>query len=83
MRKLTLTEALDAISRGETTEEYLRRKARIRRLSNERWDLVDAIEVLKECGDIDRAAKKQKRLEKVLAELDKLVNYTKQKGAKR
>lgn len=59
---MTLEQALDCISRGETQEEYEKRHKRLRRLANERDDLEDAIEVL---GDDPRAEQKQKRLKKV------------------
>lgn len=61
-RTLTLEQALDCVSRGETQEEYVKRHKRLRRLANERDDLEDAIEVL---GDDPRAEQKQKRLKKV------------------
>ena len=66
---MTLDEQIDAIIRGETPEEYKKRLARIRRLSNERDELIDAIEVL---GDDERAKKKEKRLTKVLSEIELL-----------
>ncbi len=72
--KMTITEALEAIERGETPEQYAKRIRRLRRLCNERDDLEDALSVL--CGDDrykDRIAKKQKRLQKVLAEISALI----------
>ena len=66
---MTLYEALDMIDHGETSEQYKKRIAKIRRYANERDALQDAIEVLQ--GD-ERQAKKIKRLKKVeqiLAEL--------------
>lgn len=77
--KMTIAEALEAIDRGETAEQYKKRIARIRRLANERDDLIDAIEVLSDgrYGDTekykDRVEKKQKRLAKVLAMIDELM----------
>lgn len=67
---LNLDQAIDAIMRGETTEEYKKRQDKIRRLANERDDLIDAIEVL---GDDPRAEKKKIRLEKVLKMIDNLL----------
>ena len=67
---LNLDQAIDAIMRGETTEEYKKRQDKIRRLANERDDLIDAIEVL---GDDPRAEKKKIRLGKVLKMIDNLL----------
>ena len=66
---MTLDEQIDAIIRGETPEEYKKRITRIRRLANERDELIDAIGVL---GDDERAKKKEKRLTKVLSEIESL-----------
>lgn len=52
---MTLAQALEAIERGETPEQYKKRMARIRRLTNEQYDLEDAIDVL---GDDPRADEK-------------------------
>lgn len=70
--KLTLEEALEAIQRRETPEQYIRRMRRVKRLSNERYDIEDALAVLTEPEDKERAEKKRKRLNKVLAMLDEL-----------
>lgn len=69
-RYLTLAQAMEAITRGETSEEYRKRQDKIRRLANERDDLIDAIEVL---GDDPRAEKKRIRLENVLRMIDELL----------
>ena len=69
-RYLSLNQAIDAIMRGATSEEYKKRQDKIRRLANERDDLIDAIEVL---GDDPRAEKKKVRLEKVLKMIDNLL----------
>lgn len=58
----TIGEALEMINRGETPEQYRKRKARLRKLTEERDFLEDGIELL---GDDPRAEKKRKRLEKV------------------
>ena len=60
--KMTLAQAFEMIDRGETTEQYEKRVKRLRRLSNERYDLEDAIAIL---GNDPRADKKRKRLAKV------------------
>lgn len=73
---MTIDEAIDMITRGETPEQYKKRTARMRRLANERDDLKDSIEVLEEYGDNEKdaqkLAKKQARLAKVLEELDRI-----------
>lgn len=54
------------LRQGETTEDYKKRMAKLRRYANERDDLIDCIEVLS--GDdryADRIAKKKARLDKV------------------
>ena len=58
----TIGEALEMINRGEAPEQYRKRKARLRKLTEERDFLEDGIEIL---GDDPRAEKKRKRLEKV------------------
>lgn len=67
--KLTLAQAFEAIERGETSEEYSKRIAKLKRLLVERDFLQDTIEVL--TGD-PRVEKKQKRLSVVLAQIDAL-----------
>ena len=67
--RMTIAEALDMIQRGETPEQYEKRVKRLRRLSNERYDLEDAIAVL---GDDPRADKKRRRLTKVLVMIEQL-----------
>lgn len=69
-RYLNIDQAIEAIMRGETSEEYKKRQDKIRRLANERDDLIDAIEVL---SDDPRAEKKKVRLEKVLKMIDNLL----------
>lgn len=60
---MTISQMLDMIDRGETQEQYMRRIARIKKLSGERDDLIDAIDVL---GDDARADRKKRRLKKVM-----------------
>ena len=67
--KMTLAEAFDMIARRETPEQYEKRIKRIRRLANERDELECSIDVL---GDDPRAGKKRVRLQKVLAEIERL-----------
>lgn len=67
--KFTLKQALEAIDRGETFEEYEKRVKKLGRLYNEMYDLEDAIEVL---GDDPRAEKKRKRLDKVKQMIEEL-----------
>lgn len=69
---MTLSEAIEMIARGETPEQYGKRVKRIRRLVNERDDLTDALSVLDPVDDADRYAKKRKRLDKVIAEIESL-----------
>jgi hypothetical protein len=70
--KLTLAQALDALSHGETSEQYMKRMRRIRRLANERDDLMDWLEVNDTPEDAEVAAKKRERLNKVLTMIDEL-----------
>ena len=70
--KLTLSQALEAISRGETPEQYVKRIRRIRRLANERDALMDWLEICDTPEDAEAAAKKRERLNKVLAMIDEL-----------
>ncbi len=70
---MKLEEAVEAIMRGETSEQYRKRLARLRRLSNERDELEDTIQLL--TGDPEYEAKltkKRRRLEKVAAEIESL-----------
>ena len=66
---VTLAEALELMIRGETEEQYKKRIAKIRRLANERDNLIDAIEVL---GDDPRVEKKKIRLDKVVKMIEQL-----------
>lgn len=59
--KMTLAQAIEAVERGETPEEYEKRIKRLRRLGIERYFLEDAIFML----DGDKRAKKQARLDRV------------------
>jgi len=71
--KLTLAQALEAISRGETSEQYVKRLRRIRRLANERDDLMDWISMFDECAEeAQMLEKKRKRLNKVLTMIEEL-----------
>ena len=67
---MTLYDAMEMIDRGESTEEYKKRMTRIRRLSNERDFLMDAIDIL---GDDPRVEKKRTRLAKVNKLLQELA----------
>lgn len=67
---LTLNQFIEATLRGETEKEYKKRVAKIRRLANERDDLIDSIEVL---GDDPRADKKKARLERVEKMIEGLI----------
>lgn len=66
---MTFEQCMDAVMRGETSEQYKKRLARIKRLANERDDLEDAIEIL---GEDPRAEKKRQRLNKVLKMIEAL-----------
>ena len=70
--KMKLCEALEMIQRGETTEEYKKRVARIRRLANERDDLEASLTVLTGPDDEPKASKKRARLKKVLEQREAL-----------
>ena len=72
--KMTLAEAIDMINHGETPEQYRARIRKIRKYCNERYELEDALEILDgtQPGDEERAHKKRRRLEKVLAIIESL-----------
>ena len=59
--KMTLAQAIEAVERGETPEEYEKRIKRLRKLGIERDFLEDAIFML----DGEKRAKKQARLDRV------------------
>ena len=65
---MNLRQALEMIAnlrQGETTEDYKKRMAKLRRYENERDFLIDGIEVLSEDDRYaDRIAKKKARLDK-------------------
>lgn len=67
---MTLYEAMKMIERGETPDEYKKRMKKLRKLSEERDFLMDAVEVLK--GD-PRCIKKELRLAEVLRMIDELL----------
>ena len=71
---MTFVEALEMIERGETPEQYKKRVNRIRRLANERYDIEDSLSVLdgSDPRDAEKIEKKQRRLAKVLAEIEAL-----------
>ena len=70
---MTVYEALDMINHGETTEQYKKRMAKLRRYVRERDDLEDWISVFDECPeDAEIVAKKRERLSKVLAKIEEL-----------
>lgn len=76
--KMTLAEALEAIQRGETPEQYEKRVRKIRRLSEELFDLRDALDILDDESrprtekDLLRAAEKRARMQKVKEMLERL-----------
>lgn len=76
---MTLEQAVEMVFRGETPEQYKKRIERIKRLANERDDLMDAIEVL---GDDPRAIRKQKRAAKVVQMIERL-EYPTSKGVEK
>ena len=71
--RMTLAQAFEAIERDETPVQYARRYAKIRRLVSERIALEDALSVLTDPGDEERAEEKRKRLAKVLTMLEELA----------
>lgn len=70
--KMTLAEAIDMINHGETPEQYRARIRKIRKYWNERYELEDALEILTLPEDKERADKKRRRLEKVIAIIEGL-----------
>lgn len=76
--KMTLAEALEAIHRGETPEQYEKRVRKIRLLSEELFDLRDALDILDDESrprtekDLLRAAEKRARMQKVKEMLERL-----------
>lgn len=76
--KMTLAEALEMIHRGETPEQYEKRVRKIRRLSEELFELRDALDILEDESlprtekDIRRAAEKRARMQKVKEMLERL-----------
>lgn len=66
---MNITDALEMIERGETPEQYEKRIKRLRRLCNERDDLIDSIQVL---ADDERSRKRKERLQKVLCEIERI-----------
>lgn len=75
--RVTIGEFVDMVMRGETSEQYEKRIKRIRRLSNEKYDLLDGIQVLEESGNCEKdytnLQKKRTRLAKVEKMLGELV----------
>lgn len=75
---MTLAEALEMIHRGETPEQYEKRVRKIRRLSEELFELRDALDILEDESlprtekDIRRAAEKRARMQKVKEMLERL-----------
>lgn len=64
--RLTINQKIDAIVQGVSTEEYSKRLSRLRRLGNERLELMDSLDVLKgDANYITVYEKKKKRLLKV------------------
>ena len=67
--RMTIYEALTMIECGETPKEYKKLINKLRKLYDEMYWLIDAIDVL---GDDPRAEKKKKRLDKVLETIESL-----------
>lgn len=70
--KLTIDQAIEAIVRDGSPEAYAKRMNRIRRLSNERDDLMNKISVFDRPEEADKRAKCEKRLQKVLQMIEEL-----------
>lgn len=68
--RMTIADFFEMIERKETPEQFEKRRKRIRRLANERDDLIDAIDVLGD--DHPKTWKKRVRLEKVLKMIEEL-----------
>lgn len=67
--KMTLEQAMEAVERGETPEQFEKRMRKVRRLIIERDFLEDAIFML----EGDRKKKKQERLDTVNQMLNELL----------
>lgn len=70
--KLTIDQEIEAIVRDGSPEAYKKRMNRIRRLSNERDDLMNKISVFDRPEEADKRAKCEKRLQKVLQMIEEL-----------
>ena len=70
---MTLSENLEALAREMTEEEYKRWRRNMRRLSNEREELHDAIEILEEDPNNERDALRAKKKRARLARVEQLL----------
>lgn len=75
--RLNLDQQIKCIVLGVDEEEYKKRLARLRRLTNEKFDLIDGIEVLEvnpteeEKKWLDKKQKRLVKVEQMISELEK------------
>lgn len=70
---MTLNDVFEMIDRNETPDQFKARRQKLRRYANERDDLIDAIDVLKNDVDrVDQFNKKIARLKKVESMINEL-----------
>lgn len=80
MTRMTLEEALSC-PKGMSFEEYAKSLAKIKRdqkrlskLIDQRYELEDALDVLEDEAGSDRWKRKKDELEKVMADIEKVLN---------
>ena len=72
--RMTIEQFLDSLSRGMTPEEYHKWRMKMRRLSNERYTLMDRISVLEYYGDCDKDSDKLGKLKKRLEKVESMLS---------
>lgn len=69
---MTIDQFIEAVARGETTEQYFKRQNKLRKYTWERDFLKDAIAILTEEKDREKRDKKIARLRKVEQQIELL-----------
>lgn len=69
---MTIDQFIEAVTRGETTEQYFKRQNKLRKYVLERDFLKDAIAILTEEKDKEQRNKKIARLKKVEKQIELL-----------